>query len=241
VVEISPAIVEASGKYFSATNRGVLNDPRVHVTFDDARNYLAVHDEKYRLVSMELSSVWFAGASSLYSKEYYELVRAHLEDDGVFQQWVQLHHVRAPVFAALINTLRAEFEHVALFYGGGQGILVSSKRPLRWSRSRTEMLEKDPNVAATLPFGRPLEVLTNDILAMDDGLDRFIAAMAALEGVPPSSLVSTDDNLYLEYETPRGNVLHWQAREALVALLRNYTDPAAVQALESDAAQAGTN
>jgi spermidine synthase len=86
-------------------------------------------------------------------------------------------------------------------------------------------------------------LLTNDILAMDDGLDRFIADMAAQEGVPPSSLVSTDDNLYLEYETPRGNVLHWQAREALVALLRNYTDSGAIAGLETeaDAARAGAN
>jgi len=120
VVEISPAIVEASGRFFSRTNRSVLMDPRVHVTIDDARNHLLVHDGQYDLIGMELSSVWFAGASSLYSSEYYRLVRAHLSPNGVFQQWVQLHHVTRPVLAALIGTLRREFEHVALFYGGGR-------------------------------------------------------------------------------------------------------------------------
>jgi spermidine synthase len=231
VVEISPSIVDAAGRFFAGPNRDVLRDPRLRVTLDDARNYLLVHDDQYDLVSMELSSVWFAGASSLYSREYYRLVRAHLAPSGVFQQWVQLHHVYRPVLAALIGTLRREFPHVALFYGGGQGILVSSKRPLRWSVDRARSLSVDPNVSQTLPYGRPLASLAFDVLAMDAGLDRFIADSAAEAGVPASELVSTDDNLFLEYQTPRGNVLPWAAREALVEVLRRYRDPDAITAL----------
>jgi spermidine synthase len=233
VVEISPAILEASGRFFAGPNRAVLDDPRVHITLDDARNHLLVHDGKYDLISMELSSVWFAGASSLYSSEYYRLVRAHLTQNGVFQQWVQLHHVYRPVLAALVATLRGEFEHVALFYGGGQGILVSSPRPLRWSRERARELTFDDQVGQTLPYGRALETLPGDILALDEGLDRFIADSAD-EAHPARELISNDDNLFLEYETPRGNVLPWEAREALVAVLRGYRDYDAVAALELD-------
>jgi len=231
VVEISPSIVDAAGRFFAGPNRSVLDDPRVHVTLDDARNYLLVHEDQYDLVSMELSSVWFAGASSLYSREYYRLVRAHLAPGGVFQQWVQLHHVYRPVLAALISTLRGEFEHVALFYGGGQGILVSSKRPLRWSVERARALTLDAKVGQTLPYGRPLESLAFDVLALDEGVDRFIADSADEALVPPDELVSTDDNLLLEYRTPRGNVLPWEAREALVRVLRGYRDVDAVAAM----------
>ena len=42
-----------------------------------------------------------------------------------------------------------------------------------------------------------------------DGVDRFLAAFAA-RGVDPESLLSDDDNLLLEYSTPRGNVLGFQ-------------------------------
>lgn len=240
VVEISPAIIAAARGYFSGPNRRVLSDPRVHVTEDDARNHLLVHDTAYDLISMELSSVWFAGASSLYSSEYYRLVRAHLTENGVFQQWVQLHHVEGPVFATLVNTLRREFPHVALFYGGGQGILVSSQRPLRWSHTRARLLSDDPTIHPTLPDGRPLPVLASDILVLDEGLDRFLADSAEEVGRPLDELVSTDDNLFLEYETPRGNVLPWDAREALVAKLRGYHSASAVAALEVGAVEAGT-
>lgn len=232
VVEISPEIVEAARAYFIRSNRGALEDPRVHVTLDDARNHLLVHDGQYQLISMELSSVWFAGAAALYSSEYYRLVKAHLAEDGVFQQWVQLHHVYSPVFATLLNTLRQEFEHVALFYGGGQGILVSSKRPLRWSLDRTRELEQRSGIHETLPEGRSLEILTNDILLLDSGLDRFIADEARKTGTPVEQFVSTDDNLFLEYATPRGNVLEWKAREALVGVLRGYRDANATAELQ---------
>ncbi len=232
VVEISPAIVEAADKYFRHLNRGVLEDPRVHVTLDDARNHLLVHDGKYDLVSMELSSVWFAGASSLYSAEYYKLVHAHLKEHGVFQQWVQLHHVYRPVFATLVNTLRREFSHVALFLGGGQGILVASEKPLGWSYERAARLTATPGVAATLPDGRPLTVLADDMLVIDGALDRFLEDAAKDSGESLSDMVSTDDNLFLEYETPRGNVLPWGAREELVAKIRTYRDANEVAALE---------
>jgi spermidine synthase len=238
VLEISPAIVQAAREHFPHTNRHSLDDPRVHLTIDDARNRLLVTDEKYSLIAMELSSVWFAGASSLYSSEFYRLIRNHLKDDGIYQQWVQLHHIYRPVFAATVNTLRREFEHVALFYGGGQGILVASKVPLQWSPSRSMHTQSDPAFADMLPSGRALTVLTDDILAMDEGLDRFIADSAREAQMDLASFVSNDDNLFLEYETPRGNVLKWEAREALVEIVRAYRDPVAVAALDVDGARA---
>jgi spermidine synthase len=232
LLEISPSIVEAARTYFAGPNRDALHDPRVHLTLDDARNHLLVHEGRYDLIGMELSSVWFAGASSLYSSEYYRLVKAHLEPDGVFQQWVQMHHIYPPVFGTLVNTLRKEFEHVALFYGGGQGILVASPRPLRWSVERARRLTASfRDVEGILPNERSLDALTLDVLLTGEGLDRFIEDTARVRSLPRGELVSTDDNLYLEYETPRGNVLPWEAREALVATLRTYSDPDAVAAL----------
>jgi spermidine synthase len=180
---------------------------------------------------MELSSIWFAGASSLYSAEFYELVRGRLRPRGVFQQWVQLHHIRERDFATIVNTLRQAFPHVALFYGGGQGVLVASQAPLRASRARLAALEARPSVKASEPFGRPLPALLDDVLVLGAGLDRFLAESAAEAGEPVESLVSTDDNLYLEYATPRGNVLPWDARERLVERIRRFHDPAAVAAL----------
>ena len=147
LAEISPSIVEASRLYFAKPSFFALDDPRVHLEYNDGRNHLLVATEPYDLVTIELTSIWFAGAASLYSREFYELVKARMAPDGVLQQWVQLHHVRRKELAVIVRTLRASFPHVALFLGGGQGILVASAKPLVASKARLEALEARPGLA----------------------------------------------------------------------------------------------
>ncbi|HET7544010.1 MAG TPA: fused MFS/spermidine synthase, partial [Polyangiaceae bacterium] len=231
VAEISPSILYAAKTYFTGPNLGAIDDPRVTIHHADGRNFLLVREQKYDLISMELTSVWFAGAASLYSREFYQLIHERLKPGAVFQQWVQLHHVRARDFATILNTLRQQFAHVTLFYGGGQGILVASDAPLVASRARVEELERTPRVAATIPHARPLLDLFNDVLVSDAGLDRFLSHVATTVGTPVEQMISTDANLYLEYATPHGNVLPWSTREDLVADLRRYHDPEAVAAM----------
>jgi spermidine synthase len=230
LVEISPSILEAAGKYFESVNLGALRDPRLTMHVDDGRGFLLVDDGKYDLISMELSSIWFAGASNLYSREFYRLARARLAPNGIFQQWVQLHHVYPHTFATILNTLHAEFEHVALFYGGGQGILIASQSPLAASDSRIQALEKLTSVQTVVPEGRPLLALLNDVLVAYAGLDTFLNEKAAQAGIPREQMISTDHNLYLEYATPLGNVLPWHTREDLVRDLSRFRDEKAIAA-----------
>jgi spermidine synthase len=231
VVEISPAIIEAARLFFSGPNRGALDDPRVTMHLADGRNHLLVHKTQYDLISMELSSVWFAGAANLYSSEFYALARQHLAYGGILQQWVQLHHIRLRDFATILNTLHREFPHVALVYGGGQGVLIASAQPLRVSSAQLDALSVRPAVLETLPDERPLQGLLEDMLLVGGGLDRFLDDVAREEGVARADLISSDDNLYLEYATPRGNTLPWSSREALVDRLLGYRDGEAIAGL----------
>jgi spermidine synthase len=228
VVEISPAIIEAARTFFTSVNHDALDDPRVVVHHADGRNFMLVDDGQYDLIGMELSSIWFAGAAALYSREFYELVNARLSEGGVFQQWVQLHHVYRRDLATVVHTLRTVFPHVALFYGGGQGILVASTKPLRASHARLQALEALPAMARVKPEDRRLWELAGDILAHGDGLDGFLTESARVANVPLDSLISTDQSLYLEYATPRGNVLPWASRDALVRDIWRFRDDQAI-------------
>jgi spermidine synthase len=228
VAEISPSILLAAKSYFADANLGAIDDPRVTIHHADGRNFLLVREQKYDLISMELSSIWFAGAASLYSREFYQLVHERMKPGAVFQQWVQLHHIRQRDFATILNTLRQQFPHVTLFYGGGQGILIASEAPLIASKARIEALEKTPRVAATIPHSRPLLDLFKDVVVSDADLDRFLAEVALSTGEPVEQMISTDGNLYLEYATPHGNVLPWSAREVLVRDLCIFRNPDAI-------------
>ena len=72
------------------------------------------------------------------------------------------------------------------------------------SRARADELASRPSVAALLQ-GASLADLAGDLLLIDDALDRFVADAAADARIPALELVSTDDNLYLEYATPKNN------------------------------------
>jgi spermidine synthase len=234
VVEISPAIVEAAERYFGEVNRSSLHDPRVKLHIVDGRNFLLVEPRQYDLITMELSSIWLIGSASLYSREFYEIAKQRLAPGGVFQQWVQLHHIRRKDFATIVNTLRHAFPHVALFYGGGQGILIASMAPLRASAERAAKLELRAGILATLPPERRLLELLDDALLVGPDLDRFLHDSAREAGQPLAEMISTDGNLYLEYATPHGNLLPWSAREELVAKLREYRSELAVAQLKTD-------
>lgn len=101
-------------------------------------------------------------------------------------------------FATIVNTLRHAFPHVALFYGGGQGILIASGAPLRASTGRAAELERRPEMIATLPANRRLLELLDDALLVGADLDRFLQDSARQAGQPLAEMISTDGNLYLE-------------------------------------------
>src|SRR6202521_5115012 len=88
VVEIEPAVV-AAAPLLAQLNRNVLLDPRVHVAFDDARNFLFTTRERYDLIVSEPSNPWIAGVATLFTTEFYRAARARLVPGGTFVQWVQ--------------------------------------------------------------------------------------------------------------------------------------------------------
>ena len=77
--------------YFSNENYNVLNDPRVEIVYDDARHYVLTTQEKFDIITSDPIHPWVKGAASLYTKEYFELVKAHLNPGGVVTQWVPLY------------------------------------------------------------------------------------------------------------------------------------------------------
>lgn len=219
VAEISPAIVEAARLYYAEPARHSLDDPRVKLSVNDGRNELLLGRKSYDLITIELSSIWFAGASAIYSQDFYHLARERLTEGGVLQQWVQLHHLRPRELASIIKTLRSVFTHVALFEGGSQGILVASQAELLVSRGKLAGLEQRAGIRETLDHPHLADLL-DELIVDDADIDRYVADVEAEVGPVP---ISTDDNLFLEYATPKGNVLEYHSSLAeTLARLRRY-------------------
>lgn len=91
VCELEPMIPPASNKYFAEQNYKVLDDPRTRVVYDDARHFISISRDKFDVITTDPIHPWVKGTSTLYSKEYYELVRDHLNPGGVVAQWLPIY------------------------------------------------------------------------------------------------------------------------------------------------------
>lgn len=80
-VEIVPEVIEAA-RFFSHANNNALDNPRLRLIPRDARNFLLTHDQKYDVIISQPSNPWIKGESSLFSAEWYRLVKQSLEEGG---------------------------------------------------------------------------------------------------------------------------------------------------------------
>jgi len=114
MVEIDPAIVEAAD-YFKNDNHDALRDPRVKTILADGRNYLYLTDKKYDVISSQPSNLWVSGNAYLFTKEYYELAKSHLKEDGLMYQWVQLYGLSPEDIKVVLKTFNEVFPRSYLF------------------------------------------------------------------------------------------------------------------------------
>ena len=100
----------------------------------------------------------------------------------------------------------------------------SSRATRRWSRRRPRLarLEATPALRDHAAAASTSGSCSTSWSLSGAELDRFVAETEA-DGGP---IVSTDDNLYLEYATPKGNVLDYDSSlEETLALLDGYRTP----------------
>jgi len=111
ICEIEPLIPRNFGPYFREENNDVLNDPRVEVVYDDARRFILTSDEKFDVITSDPIHPWVKGSASLYTREYFEVVKRHLKPGGVVTQWVPLYESTIDVVKSELATFFSVFPH----------------------------------------------------------------------------------------------------------------------------------
>ena len=204
IAELSRDVVKLADTYFSSINDKVSSQRGVSTHITDGRNFLLLTQRHYDVISIEITSIWFAGAASLYNREFYQLARTKLREDGVLQQWVQLHHMASTDLLNIVGTLRSEFNYVSLYVVGGQGILIATNDQSR-STSLPEVraeLDSSPRLQQVRELaGRNFTAIAGDLFLSPAQVDLFLDKI----GLVRALWISNDDNLKLEYGTPKAN------------------------------------
>jgi spermidine synthase len=104
ICEIEPLIPRVVAQYFANENNRVLEDPRVEIIYDDARHFLLTTNEKFDVITSDPIHPWVRGAAMLYTREYFDLVREHLNPGGVVSQWVPLYQSSTEVVQSELAT-----------------------------------------------------------------------------------------------------------------------------------------
>lgn len=135
ICEIEPRVVGAANQ-FAAENYSVLSDPRVEVVFDDARHFLATTREKFDVITSDPIHPWVRGNSILFSREYYEIVKARLAPGGIATQWVPLYETSELAIQIQMRTFVDAFPNgtvwnTAITGRGYDVVLVGGVEPLR--------------------------------------------------------------------------------------------------------------
>ena len=140
VVELEPAVL-AMTDYFSRVNGDVLHRANVSAVVDDARSALQIHPDRYDVIVSEPSNPWVAGVATLYTPEFFRVVRRRLAPDGVFCQWVQLYQLPLPVVAGIVRNVRTVFPHVEIWFSSPWDLMVvASGQPLRYDAAWLDRL-----------------------------------------------------------------------------------------------------
>ena len=196
-VELEPATIEAS-HFFDHVNNRPLNDPRTKLIIDDARTFLRVTPNRYEVIVSEPSHPWVPGVANLFTREFFEMGRERLTEEGVFVQWLQIYQLSTDSLRSVLATYQTVFPHVLVFRVGGAGngkdlILVGSNQPLSLDLLAQRL--KDERIAK--------EVARVDLKTEADVRGWFVCDEKRLAPAVAGAKINTDDNMHVENTVPR--------------------------------------
>jgi hypothetical protein len=136
VVEINPAVIEASRDVFGDYSGGIYSLPQVNLAEGNARSLLSQRNARYDVIQMSMIDTWAATMAgqlvltenTLYTEEAYGLFLAHLKDDGILSVSRWYNHADYGEVARILALMGATLErsgaadpgdHVALLYATG--------------------------------------------------------------------------------------------------------------------------
>src|SRR5207244_5086074 len=91
IAEIEPLVPRVVSTYFSEHNFDVVRNQKVTVENDDARHFILTTKQKFDAVTSDPLDPWVKGAAMLYTREFFEIVKQHLNPGGAVTLFVQLY------------------------------------------------------------------------------------------------------------------------------------------------------
>ena len=191
------AIDRLSRNARNSRHSSVLEDKRVRVIPTDGRNYILATPKYYDVITAEPSNPWIAGIANLYTREFYQVIKSKIKDDGIFAQWFHNYSMSPDDFRMVFRTFVEAFPYVSLWgMKESDFLLIGSKKEqvfdypaVKKIYDNNKMLQSD------------LEYLgLSDVYAVQGfyrmNRDGFLA-------FSKGASINTDDGAELEFSAPK--------------------------------------
>jgi spermidine synthase len=152
IAEIEPLVPASVAKWFGEHNYKVVENPKVDVHIDDARHYLLTTREKFDAITSDPLDPWVKGAATLYTREFFDLVKSRLNPGGVVTLFVQLYESNPAAVKSEIGTFMESFPNSVVWgnTNNGQGydlVLMGQHEPIKIDVDALQAKIDDPRYA----------------------------------------------------------------------------------------------
>jgi spermidine synthase len=202
-------------------NPHMVNGKQVEVIYDDGRHFLRTTREKFDVITSDPIDPWVKGCASLYTVEYYQMCREHLNPGGILSHWFPLQQSSLETIKSLMATFFQEFpdgilwsnEHVGTdsqTFGGNESIgndaiLFGQVEPAVIDIDALQRKLKRPDHRAVneslreVGFGESDEAADGGLVQAVDLLATYAGQASSLKEWSRGARINTDRNLRLQY------------------------------------------
>jgi spermidine synthase len=199
VCEIEPAIPPASTRFFGEQDYRVALNPKTRITFDDARHYLMTSTEKFDIIASDPLDVFVKGTAALYSREYFEAVKRHLNPGGYFTLYVPLYETDEITMRSELATFFEAFPYGTVWANnrdrlGYDTVFMGQLSPLKIDLAAVERRYAEPDME---PVRQSLRDI--GINSVTDLFSTFAGEARDLKKWTDGAPLNTDNDLRLSY------------------------------------------
>jgi len=199
VCEIEPVIPPASTRYFAIADYDVYHNPKTRIVYDDARHFLMTTKEKFDIIASDPLDVFVKGTAALYSKEYFEAVKNHLNPGGMFSLYVPLYESDEKTVKSELATFFDAFPYGTVWSNTREGegydmVFMGQAEPLRINLDEAQQRLMRPDYAPVAQSLRDIGIdSAYDLFATYSGQKSDLGRWTA------GAEINRDSNLRLSY------------------------------------------
>jgi spermidine synthase len=220
IAEIEPLVPKVVSTYFAEHNFDVVRNPKVHVRIDDARHFVETTREKFDAITSDPLDPWVKGAAMLYTVEFFQMAKEHLNEGGVVTLFVQLYESNTAAVKSEIGTFLEVFPNGVVWGNTNEGkgydlVLMGQNLPSKIDVDAIQARLQRPEYA---PMAKSLREI-----GMNSAVDLFSTYAGRKPDLEPwlrDATLNRDRNLRLQYLAGLGLNLY-QADVIYADMLRN--------------------